>query len=514
MNDDDGRKPNRQSKISPEEQATYFALHSRDADVRVAAASSGNLSARMLEEALTRGKDVRHTVMTHQPLHASQVTYYLTKGSVEDRMLILENQQVEDYQLDLAVHHGSARVRVAVAKRPGLSSRATSELLMDERDSVALAAIEHQTIAPDDLDLTLRTSRGRELRALAQHQSLTTDWVEALLHDRDPLVRLATVQHQPLTTVQAGRLMDQYATSTNGTEREIRRAAVDRADPRRLQAAVNDPDPVVAENARQALDDVVAVMVAAVEADRDELRGGLRTADEEERWARSGQRELDWKAAREAQAAAREEGWWFDRAWEERTELLTQVGMRPADPQVSLAALVQDRDAAAKVATRWRQSAAMLPTGHRGILDQQVSDANAQHAGIAAAVAVMEAAISDGSHAQVLARAQWDVAHGTDADRIQELTSQCVEHLGELSRDDWSIAPVPTTDVAQALYIRLYGDYAAAHARIERTGVVAEVDVAARAAHHAMAADVGWQLSRGGYSEELLHSTSGPSYGV
>jgi hypothetical protein len=512
--DDDGRKPNRQSKISPEEQPTYDALHSRDADVRLAAASSGNLSARMLEEALTRGKDVRHAVMTHQRLHDSEITYYLAKGSVEDQMLILQNQQVEEHQLDPVIHHRSTQVRVALAKRPGLSARVTSELLMDERDSVQLAAIERQKIAPDELARWLRISRGHQLRALAQHQSLTADWVETLLQNQDPLVRLATVQHQPLTTVQAGRLMDQYATSTNGTEREIRRAAVDRADPRRLQAAVNDLDPVVAESARQALDDVVAVMVAAVEADRDELRGGLRTADEEERWARSGQRELDWEAAREAQAAAREEGWWFDRAWEERTELLTQVGMRPPDPQVSLAALVQDRDTADKVAARWRQSAAMLPTGHRGILDQQVTDASAQHASIAAAVAVMEAAITDGSHPQVLARAQWDVAHGTDADRIQELTSQCVEHLGGLSRDDWSIAPVPTTDVAQALYIRLYGDYAAAQARIERTGVVAEVDVAARAAHHAMAAEVGWQVSRGGYSEELLHSTSGPGYGV
>jgi hypothetical protein len=151
----------------------------------------------------------------------------------------------------------------------------------------------------------------------------------------------------------------------------------------------------------------------------------------------------------------------------------------------------------------------MLPLGYRGILDQQVADANAECTRAAAQVAKMEAAVVSVSHPQVLACAQWDATHGADAERIEELTRQCIRGLDALSREDWSITPVPTTEAEQALHLRLYGEYAAASARVERTGVVAEEDVAARIAHMQMAADVGWSVSRGGFSEELLQKGYG-----
>lgn len=467
---EDARKPSRQTRVTTEDQKTRAELHSHDAAVRVAAAS-GALSAGMLEEALSsRRKDVRQAALTHQPLTPSTVSHFIQNGSVSDRLII--------------------------ATRPGLTAGATSELLRDTSARVRLATIEHQEINPEWLDLTLQVTRGRELLAVIQHNALSAGQVEGLLEDRDGRVRLATVQYQALSTDQAGRLLDEYATSTNAIEMEIRRAAVDRAEPRRLQVATADRDPVVAERARQELDAVAADMVAKVEA------ASALSSDDAEAWAQAGQREIDHEAAREAQATAREADWWFDQAWAERADLLSSVGSRPEDPQASLASLTRDRDATAERLARLQRSAGMLPLGSRGILDQAVADANAQAARAAAQVAAVEATILNGSHPQVLACAKFDLENGVAAERIAELNRQCIQGLSALSKDDWTVAPLPTSEVAQAVWLARFGEYAAAAAHVERTGTVAEADVAARIAHHARAVDTAFRVSRGGYSDE------------
>ncbi len=467
---EDARKPSRQTRFTVEDQATYDDLHSRDAVVREAAAS-GVLSAGMLEEALSsRRKDVRQAALTHQRLTPSTVAHFIQDGSVAERLIL--------------------------ANCPGLTVGATNELLRDASARVRLATIAHQDIPKEWLDLTLQVTRGRELLAVIQHHELNLTQVETLLEDRDPRVRLAAVQYQGLTTDQAGRLLDEYATSTNTIEREIRRAAVDRAEPSRLQAATQDPDPVVAERARQELDAVAADMVAKVEA------ASNLSSDDAEAWAQAGQRELDFEDMRERVENQKLTGWWFDQAWAERANLLSSVGSRPEDPQASLASLARDRDLAAERLTRLQRSAGMLPLGCRGILDQHIADANAEAARAAAQVATAEAAVLAGLHPQVLACAQFDNEHGADAERIEELTRQCVQGLSALSKDDWTVAPLPTAEVAQAVWLRRFGEYAAAAAHVERTGVVAEADVAARIAHYARAADTGFRVSRGGYTDE------------
>jgi len=431
----------------------------------------------MLEEALSsRRKDVRQAALTHQPLTPSTVSHFIQNGSVSDRLIL--------------------------ATRPGLTAGATSELLRDGSARVRLATIEHQAVSSEWLDLTLQVTRGRELLAVIQHHPLTPTQVETLLEDPAGRVRLATVQYQALSTAQAGRLLDEYATSTNSIECEIRRAAVDRAAPSRLQAATQDPDGVVAERAREELDAVAADMVAKVEA------ASNLSSDDAEAWAKAGQRELDFEDMRERVENQKLTKWWFDQAWAERADLLSSVGSRPEDPQASLAALARDRDAAAERLARLQRSAGMLPLGCRGILDQHVADANAQAAHWAAQVAAVEATILNGSHPQVLACARFDAEHWVDAELLEELTWQCVQGLDALSKDDWTVAPLPTSEVAQAAWLRRYGEYAAAAARVERTGVVAEADVATRIAHHAMTADMGFRVSRGIDETEL-----GLSYG-
>jgi len=467
---EDARKPSRQSRFTAEDQRTHADLHSRDAAVRQAAAS-GALSAGMLEEALSsRRKDVRQAALTHQPLTPSTVSHFIQNGSVSDRLIL--------------------------ATRPGLTAGATSELLRDASARVRLATISHQEVSTEWIDAALQVTRGHELLAVIQHHALNLAQVETLLEDRDPRVRLATVQYQALTTDQAGRLLDEYATSTNAIEQEIRRAAVDRAEPSRLQAATQDPDPVVAERAQLELDAVAADMVAKVEA------ASNLSSDDAEKWAQAGQRELDFEDMRERAQNQKLTGWWFDQAWAERADLLSSVGSRPEDPQASLASLARDRDAAAERLARLQRSAGMLPLGCRGILDQHIADANAEAARAAAQVATVEAAIVHGSHPQILACARFDAEHGAAAERIEELTRQCVQSLDALSKADWTVAPLPSTEVAQAVWLRRFGEYAAAAAHVERTGVVAEADVAARIAHYARAADTGFRVSRGGYTDE------------
>jgi hypothetical protein len=173
----------------------------------------------------------------------------------------------------------------------------------------------------------------------------------------------------------------------------------------------------------------------------------------------------------------------FDRAWEERAELIAQVGTRPEDPQVSLARLVQDRDAANERLVRFQRSAVMLPEGHRGVLGQLVADADVQYTRAAARAAEVTAAICDGSHPQAVARAEWDAANGLVAERITALTRQCTASATKLSLEDWTVPAPPTAEVDQAIWLAMTSDYASMRARVERTGRTTQADVDALNAH-------------------------------
>lgn len=466
------RRMRRPARLYGTDQALADRMSSRDPAARVAAVEAGPLTARLLEVALaSRHDDVRLAAVTSSALSSAQLDWILRNDREEVRL-------------------------AAVKAAPRLDTTQVEAALHDPSDAVRIAAIEQHALTDEQIEVLL-TDRNRDIReAVLAHHSVDPEYVEKLLHSdrrRDGRDLAQALAHQPLTEVQVESALSRPVRTE--WDREARRVAALQASVERAQLLLADPDPVVVEAARDQLADYEqqAAGVAAVLAQRDE-----RPADVQMQAA--GQRELRVEREAAASRAARDENWWFDKAWEERTAIRAAIGHEPDGPEVELAAARQVVADAEREEREAEQRAGMIPPGHRHLLAADVTAAQERAGAAQRRLDALQVTVADGTHPAVQQRQEWRELHADELARLAVLEEDmCAALEREAAEPDAVREAIPMPPVAErerGVWLDEVGPYAAMRARVERTGHTTDADVAAAVEYRHTLVDLGARAAR------------------